>query len=206
TDGLAAYWMYQGWGNLDPSAWDKHPLARILNTHRGLGTDALFDLRAAIRPTVEAPAEASETREMIWNYTLPISPLFVVLNGRAERVVGKSPKTSQMLTEGQFRWLQDQLAATDKAGKVAAFGVGGRPGLDASRRGVWPGAGDARRARTSGQYRASDRRPRGTTRHRHRALVRGRELAADAEPRRVNLKGPPGAQVDRVSLRRRSLF
>src|SRR5262249_18804776 len=121
TDGLAAYWMYQGWGNLDPSAWDKHPLARILNTHRGLGTDALFDLRAAIRPTVEAPGEASETREMIWNYTLPISPLFVVLNGRAERVVGKSPKTSQMLTQGQFRWLRDQLAATDKAGKVAAF-------------------------------------------------------------------------------------
>ncbi len=129
TDGLAAYWMYQGWGNLDPSEWDKHPLARILNEHRAMGTDALFDLRSAIAPTVEAPQEASESREMIWNYTLPITPLFVVLNGRTERVVGSSPKTSQMLTNGQFRWLHQQLAATDQAGRVAAFVVAAVPVL-----------------------------------------------------------------------------
>jgi hypothetical protein len=48
TDGLCAYWMYQGWGNKAPSQWKGDHRADVLAKAQRAGTDALPELRKCI--------------------------------------------------------------------------------------------------------------------------------------------------------------
>lgn len=71
VDGLVAYWVYQGWGNLvqrDPT----HSLLRIMQEAEQSGEDALEALRACIKQAVYGDSD------LRWHYTIPtIPPIFV---------------------------------------------------------------------------------------------------------------------------------
>ncbi len=83
VDGLASYWLYQGWGNLAPAEWPSDPRTSLLLTHQKAGTDALASLRAVIGRDREPPA-----KNLAWDYALPIqSPIFFATDCRMRRVL-----------------------------------------------------------------------------------------------------------------------
>ena len=49
VDGLVAYWLYQGWGNLLPQDDPDHPLMKIMQAAAYSGIDVLQALRDAIK-------------------------------------------------------------------------------------------------------------------------------------------------------------
>lgn len=122
ADGLAAYWIYQGWGNLAPSKWSNDPRTKILLDARSKGIDALVELRKLIlKQAVKPPSKLD------WHYELPISPLFMVLDLRTKRILDpKDDARSQIMDPGQFRWLQERLERTSQP---AAFVVSSVPFL-----------------------------------------------------------------------------
>jgi len=117
TDGLAAYWMYQGWGNLPPDVWAADPRIQILTRARASGKDALPELRKLILARASKPAKpgVDAKQRLTWYYPLPIrSPRFLVVDDRSEREVYGAGGPFQK----QLQWLQGEL---DKAKGSAAF-------------------------------------------------------------------------------------
>ncbi len=89
ADGLIAYWMYQGWGNLPPAQWSDDKRVALLLSHLATGTDALASLRKLLRRDLEPPAKT-----LSWDYALPMeSPIFYVVDCRMTRrlVPSKGP-------------------------------------------------------------------------------------------------------------------
>jgi len=78
-DGLVAYWVYQGWGNLIHQQNANHPLLNIMQQAQASGADALEPLRAAIKEDMYG------TTELTWHYEIPTSPPIFVTNVRADR-------------------------------------------------------------------------------------------------------------------------
>lgn len=90
ADGLIAYWLYQGWGNLSPADWQQDPRVKLLESHRAAGSDALASLRQLVRRDIEPPAKT-----LTWDYALPIeSPLFYVSDCRMRRQLPPSKGVS----------------------------------------------------------------------------------------------------------------
>jgi hypothetical protein len=82
---------------------------QILLRHRRAGTDALGDLRQVLRSNAVAPP----SRVKLY-YELPLSaPKFLVLDGRTQRELRPAEEDSQVMTDEQYDWMHDRLAAAD---------------------------------------------------------------------------------------------
>ena len=83
VDGLVAYWVYQGWGNLDPASNDDDPRVQIMRKYAGSGADALKPLRKLMYDKFNV-----EPRDRLrWDYSVPSSPPIFVLDTRNDRVL-----------------------------------------------------------------------------------------------------------------------
>ncbi|GCE25276.1 alkaline phosphatase [Dictyobacter alpinus] len=80
VDGTLAYWIYQGWGNLD-QATSQHPLLKIMQKAALSGEDAVEALRARIRQDLYGEAL------LPWHYEIHSQPAIFVANARTERSV-----------------------------------------------------------------------------------------------------------------------
>jgi len=78
-DGLVAYWVYQGWGNLDQQQEATHPLMQIMQEAEQTGEDALATLRTYIKQAV------LDDTDLHWHYTIPTTPPIFVTATRANR-------------------------------------------------------------------------------------------------------------------------
>ncbi len=113
TDALAAYWLYQGWGNLEPVVAAADPRVQILERARHQGHDALPELRQLIHTRAVAPTDkkarpAARTNLLGWNFRVPTSGTpFVVLDLRTDREVhGKGG-----MSKARLDWLRTVLGA-----------------------------------------------------------------------------------------------
>jgi phosphodiesterase/alkaline phosphatase D-like protein len=79
VDGLVAYWIYQGWGNLLEREQSQHPLLKFMLAAEKSGEDALEALRTCIRDNFYG------RNELAWHYALPTTPPIFVTNTRADR-------------------------------------------------------------------------------------------------------------------------
>jgi phosphodiesterase/alkaline phosphatase D-like protein len=79
VDGLLAYWVYQGWGNLSSQERLHHPLAQMMQTAAQNAQDILEELRDYIRTTMH------EQSEQCWHYQIPTTPPIFVTNTRMDR-------------------------------------------------------------------------------------------------------------------------
>ncbi len=77
-DGMVAYWVYQGWGNLDQQE-ATHPLLQIMKEAEQTGEDALEALRTCIKQAVFGDTE------LHWHYTIPTTPPIFVTSTRINR-------------------------------------------------------------------------------------------------------------------------
>src|SRR5262249_17311433 len=109
VDGIVAYWVYQGWGNLDQQEVT-HPLLRIMQEAEQTGEDALEALRTCIKQTV------SGDTDLHWHYTIPTRPCIFVTNTRInrsctpdndERYAPMHIMSAEQMTELRG-WLQEQ--------------------------------------------------------------------------------------------------
>jgi hypothetical protein len=93
TDGLAAYWMYQGWCNKAPSQWrSDDPRVKSLLDAQQSGRDALPDLRRCILAAcfTQVPSSAENATfqtglSLDWHYQLPFDPPFLVPDCRTRK-------------------------------------------------------------------------------------------------------------------------
>jgi len=121
-DGLVAYWMYQGWGNISPLDWEQDSRVQILLEARRTGRDALPELRNLIKQYAVRPPGRLQ-----WHYQLPIaSPKFLITDTRTRKVLHTSDDTkSSALDPKQLEWLKTNLGS--EANGAAAFVVMGLP-------------------------------------------------------------------------------
>jgi PhoD-like phosphatase len=77
-DGMVAYWVYQGWGNLDQQE-TTHPLLRIMQEAEQTGEDALEALRSCMKRAVFGDSD------LRWHYTIPTTPPIFVTSTRVNR-------------------------------------------------------------------------------------------------------------------------
>lgn len=111
VDGMVAYWVYQGWGNLDQQE-ATHPLLQIMQEAEQMGEDALEALRTCIKQAVFGDTE------LYWHYTIPTTPPIFVTSTRINRSSILTPHTDEryapthiMSTEqmAELRsWLEEQ--------------------------------------------------------------------------------------------------
>lgn len=112
-DGLVAYWVYQGWGNLDQRE-AAHPLLRIMKEAEQTGEDALEALRACIKQAVYGDTD------LHWHYTIPTTPPIFVTSTRINRSSIFQQNSSELYdpthimgtqqTTELHDWLQEQHA------------------------------------------------------------------------------------------------
>lgn len=79
VDGLVAYWVYQGWGNIGMNAPDEHDLLTIMQQAARDDQDVLEDLRACIRKVIY------QEQALKWHYTIPTMPPLFVADVRSDR-------------------------------------------------------------------------------------------------------------------------
>ena len=79
VDGLVAYWVYQGWGNLVRDTTTDHPLLAIMHDAVQSREDVLEKLRSCIR------ADIYKQTTIRWHYSIPTQPSIFVANARTER-------------------------------------------------------------------------------------------------------------------------
>jgi subtilisin family serine protease len=149
TDGLAAYWMYQGWCNKAPSQWrSDDPRIRSLLDAQRAGRDALPDLRRCIHAAcfMQEPSSAANVTfqtglGLDWHYQLPFDPPFLVPDCRTRkflvstdedlRVIDhddpKKRPLSQTIDSTQLEWMRRVLVKP--AGPGVAFLVLSTPFL-----------------------------------------------------------------------------
>lgn len=92
VDGLLAYWVYQGWGNLSSQERLHHPLAQMMQTAAQSAQDILEELRNYIRTAMR---EQSEQR---WHYQIPTTPPIFVTNTRTDRTAIVTSNRKDMLS------------------------------------------------------------------------------------------------------------
>ncbi len=79
VDGLLAYWVYQGWGNLIQRDEMLYPLLRLMQEGEQSGEDMLEAMRSFLRHEVCSEAEGR------WHYEISTVPPIFVVNARSER-------------------------------------------------------------------------------------------------------------------------
>ena len=111
VDGLVAYWLYQGWGNLLPSAAYTHPLLDVTLAALQSGRDCLDELRACVRTALQGATR------LPWHYTVATQPAIFVTNTRSERTAQLSSSDEALyaptaiMGEQQMGELQQWLAS-----------------------------------------------------------------------------------------------
>ena len=110
VDGLIAYWVYQGWGNLTQRDDTLYPLLRLMQEGEQSGEDILAALRSYIR------REIYGERTGRWHYEIQTVPPIFVLNTRSERtavftheqddIYGPTRILSQTQMQEIAMWLQ----------------------------------------------------------------------------------------------------
>lgn len=79
VDGMVAYWIYQGWGNLIQREDERYPLLQIMQEAEHSDEDILERLRTHIRREVHCESSGH------WHYDIPTVPPIFVVNARSER-------------------------------------------------------------------------------------------------------------------------
>jgi hypothetical protein len=108
TDGLVAYWMYQGWGNPLPRDGVRDQRIAILTNYAQTGRDALEELRARFR--LDLTPGSSD-----YYYRIDVSPPVLMLDTRHDRTFAVRPasdhrsENDEILSEKQWSWLKSQL-------------------------------------------------------------------------------------------------
>ena len=110
VDGLIAYWIYQGWGNLTQRDETLYPLLHLMQEGEQSGEDILEALRSHIR------CEVYGERTGRWHYEIQTVPPIFVLNARSERteiftqqqgdIYGPTRILSQTQMQEIATWLQ----------------------------------------------------------------------------------------------------
>ncbi len=109
VDGLLAYWVYQGWGNLERRDTVDNPLLCIMHEAALSGEDALSALRACIK------ADLYQVRPLPWHYQIRTQPPVFVFNARTERTTVLADKPEQIygptriVSQEQMNDLRDWL-------------------------------------------------------------------------------------------------
>ena len=114
TDALAAYWLYQGWGNLAPQQLASDPRDQVLAEARRSGRDALPALRRLIHQRAVmpmAPQHAHDNR-LGWSFSIPAAGApFLVVDLRTEREVHGDGRISA----ARWNWIRRELTTTRSA-------------------------------------------------------------------------------------------
>jgi PhoD-like phosphatase len=122
-DGLVAYWIYQGWGNLTHQQNPHHPLLNIMQQAEASGEDALAALRTAIKQDMYDPTR------LTWHYTIPTNPPIFVANVRAHRttVFTNNPQAiyapARIMDQQQMNELQTWMHQHDNAPSLLVSSV-----------------------------------------------------------------------------------
>jgi hypothetical protein len=109
-DGMVAYWVYQGWGNLDQQE-ATHPLMQIMKEAEQTGEDVLEALRTCIKQAVYGETD------LHWHYTIPTTPPIFVTSTRTNRSSTFTHNTDEyyapmhIMSEQQTTELRDWLQA-----------------------------------------------------------------------------------------------
>jgi len=91
-DGLVAYWLYQGWGNLERgNANQQMPLLSIMDEAEQSGEDVLEALRTQVQQ------ELTGKTDFPWHYTIPTQPPIFVANARVHRTTVLDTNESAIL-------------------------------------------------------------------------------------------------------------
>ena len=124
VDGLVAYWVYQGWGNIGMQGPDTHPLLAIMQQAVQNSEDALEDLRTCIRRAVY------QQTALQWHYDIPTVPPIFVADVRADRPAlldGVDPTdfTPRIMSCEQMRqllaWMRQHATTTLLVSSVPAI-------------------------------------------------------------------------------------
>ena len=112
VDGLLAYWVYQGWGNLTQRDAALYPLLHLMQEGEQSGEDMLEALRSFLRREVCSEAAGR------WHYEISTVPPIFVVNARSERtrsfmeqeedIYGPTRILGQMQMQELASWLQRQ--------------------------------------------------------------------------------------------------
>jgi PhoD-like phosphatase len=114
TDALAAYWVYQGWGNVAPQQAADDPRVKIIRTAQQQGRDALPELRRLLHERSVQPSVPASQR-LHWNYAVPTGgPPMLVVDLRTDR----DARGNGGMSAARLAWLERELQATRSA---AAF-------------------------------------------------------------------------------------
>lgn len=115
VDGLIAYWLYQGWGNLDPAVPASDPLSIILEDHAHSRTDALGELRRVLFEDLDAdPGD-----RLRWNFHIPSSPPVFAIDARNDRVLKKPGVDKVGKSEIWFASPDDKIASPEQIRQLA---------------------------------------------------------------------------------------
>jgi len=106
VDGLVAYWVYQGWGNLHQRTSAITPLLQIMQEAAASGEDTLEALRACIRPEIYGQSH------LHWHYEIPTMPPIFVMDVRADRPVIFNSKTPFIETPARITSEQQMMELT----------------------------------------------------------------------------------------------
>ncbi len=106
VDGLVAYWVYQGWGNLHQRTSANTPLLQIMQDAAASGEDTLEALRACIRPVIYGQSH------LHWHYEIPTMPPIFVMDARADRPVIFNSKTPFIETPARITSEQQMTELT----------------------------------------------------------------------------------------------
>lgn len=108
TDGLVAYWVYQGWGNPLPQAGVNDQRVSILTRAAETGRDALEELRFWFHAHL-TPGSAD------YYYKIDLSPPVLVLDTRHDRTFAVRQNgehrsgADEIIGEKQWRWLKSSF-------------------------------------------------------------------------------------------------
>lgn len=122
TDALAAYWLYQGWGNLSPEVAKGDERVQLLQRARKGGYDALPELRRLIHDRAVLPTRkgADRSRLLNWHYTVPAGATpFLVVDLRTDRDV----HGNDGLSTARLQWLEAALRAARTPSAVVVLPV-----------------------------------------------------------------------------------
>lgn len=126
VDGLVAYWVYQGWGNIDPLSLDarQDPRIKIMEDYEKTGKDALPALRELLKASLDDQVfPGSEANRLKWYYDIPTSPPIFVMDARNDRVLHKQGQDKKLIYASrddliisgpQLRWLEVELAGAEQ--------------------------------------------------------------------------------------------
>ncbi len=121
VDGLVAYWVYQGWGNLAQTQHTEHPLMRIMQEAHY--EDVIEQLRDEIRQEVLGEVHG------YWHYEIATTPPIFVMNARSERTSifdnddADMCAPTRILSKAQMTTLQDWIQQHDDTVSILVSSV-----------------------------------------------------------------------------------